>query len=101
MKNFLKIQPEDWKREREIGQTSFIIKRAIIFAIVLTPLILFLSFLFRYENEGLRVGTVVIQIIGASVGISIGEWYELESAYRKSAREKNLRKVIEYEKKED
>ena len=33
IRNYLKIQPEDYIKEREIGRTSFVIKRAIIFAI--------------------------------------------------------------------
>jgi hypothetical protein len=100
MKNFLKIQPEDWETEREIGQTSFIIKRAIIFAIILTPLILLVNFLFGSENESLQVGAIVIQIIGTSIFISVSEWYSLESAHQKSARKKNSDKIIEYGEKE-
>lgn len=100
MKNFLKIQPEDWESEREIGQTSFIIKRAIIFAVVLLPLFLLEDFLFRSENESFQVGVIVIQIIGVSIFISVSEWYSLESAFQKSARRKNLEKITKYGEKE-
>ncbi len=88
MKNPLKIQPKDWIKEREIGQISFIIKRSIIFAIILLPICLTIDYLLSSENENFRVSTIIIPIISASIGISIGEWYSLESAYRKSVKEK-------------
>ncbi len=96
MRNFLKIQPEVWKREREIGQTSFIIQRAVIFAVFLTPVVLLINFLFSSENDSHQVGATVIQIIGTSILISVSEWYSLESAFQKSARKKNSNNITEY-----
>jgi hypothetical protein len=89
MKNFLRIQPDEWKREREIGQFSFIIKRAIIFGAILIPLILIEDFLFRPENEKFRVSAIIIPVIAISIGVSVIEWYSLESAYQKSVRKKS------------
>jgi len=44
MKNFLKVKPEDYVKEREIGQTSFIIQRAVVIALFLVPLNLLIWF---------------------------------------------------------
>lgn len=90
MKNFLKIQPEDWKREREIGQVSFVIKRAIIFAAYLTPMHLLLNFLLASKDENYRFGKYIITGILTSVGLSVGEWLSLECQYWKNMRKEDL-----------
>ena len=100
MKNFLRIQPDEWKREREIGQFSFIIKRAIIFGAILIPLILIEDFLFRSENEKFRASAIIIPVIAISIGISISEWYSLESAYQKSVRKSQINLNV-YDKKKE
>ena len=86
MKNFLRIQPEEWKKERELGQFSFIIKRAIIFASMLLPLMLINDYLFRSESVEFRIGPTVIFSIGMSVLAGVTEWFNLEFRYRKSVR---------------
>ena len=100
MKNFLKIKPDDWKRERKIGQVSFILKRAVIFAIILTPLNLLVNFLLLSENEKFRPGAYIFRAIIMSVGFSVGEWAILEYEYRKNMRKENLAGSKDYGEKE-
>jgi uncharacterized membrane protein YqgA involved in biofilm formation len=92
MKNPLKIQPEDWIKERKIGQISFIIQRSIIFAVIFSIVLLPFYFVINYFlssiNEGIKFSTMIIFIISTSIGNSIGEWHSLESAYKKSLKEK-------------
>lgn len=89
MKNFLKISPEVWKKERAIGQTSFIIKRTIAFSIVLLPLFLVINYLMLSEKEVFRVSQSVIPAIFTSLLMSINQWAELEYNYRKNTSKEN------------
>ncbi len=90
MKNFLKIKSEDWKKERELGQLSFVIKRTIIFTIIIAPLCLAANYLLSYESEDFKIGSSIITAIGVSIGNAISEWYSLESAYQKSMRKEKV-----------
>ncbi|MCY7347883.1 MAG: hypothetical protein LH614_16925 [Pyrinomonadaceae bacterium] len=99
MKNFLRIKPEDWEKEREIGQISFIIKRTIIFAIFLIPLNLLSNYLLSDTKE-VRPGINIFTGVTMSVAVSINEWIGLEYQYRKSVRKNRLDKSENYGEKE-
>jgi hypothetical protein len=83
MKNPLKIQAEDWLKEREIGQTSFIIKRAVIFALLVIPFNLLVQF---FLSDKFRAGITIFTAILMSIGFAIIEWSTLEYNYWKNKR---------------
>ncbi len=91
MKNFLKVKPEKWKKEREIGQISFIIQRAVIFSLFIIPLQLLVNFILISKDENLRIAYIIFSSVILSFTLSIYEWIGLEFSYRKSINDKKLK----------
>ena len=94
MKNPLKIQPEEWIKEREIGQFSFFMKRTVVFSLFFIPINLLINYLLSFINDDLKISAPIRMAIILAIGIAAGEWWGLESEYRKSIKieksEKNL-----------
>lgn len=88
MKNPLKIQPEDWIKEREIGQFSFVLKRAIIFTLILLPIYFVFDYFLSLINEDWRLSGVVRNAVISGLTLSVSERYGLESEYRKLVKNK-------------
>ncbi len=88
MKNPLKIKPEVWAKEREIGQFSFFLKRTIIFTIILFPGLFLVNFFLSYTNKSLRFVEIIGNAVSIGIATAAGEWWNLESEYRKIQKEK-------------
>jgi hypothetical protein len=86
MKNFLKVQPDEYVKERAIGKTSFIIRQAIVIALFLVPLNLLVWYFLSHNTS---VGINILNSMMISVGLSIIEWASLEYNYWKNERRKD------------
>lgn len=81
MKNFLKVEPKDYAKERKIGRVSFAIKRAMILALFIIPL----SFLSKFFlDENFSVGEGMLTAILISAGLALSELALLEYQYQKN-----------------
>ena len=92
MKNPLKIQPEEWIKEREIGQFSFFLKRTIVYSLFFIPINLIINYLLSFINEDSRMSAPTTMAIGFAIGIAAGDWQSLESEYRKSIKKEKSEK---------
>jgi len=86
MKNPLKIQAEDWVKEREIGQFSFFLKSAVIFTLIAIPFCLLINFLLNFINEDWKINSIIVTSIVSGTTLAFSQWSGLESNYRKSVK---------------
>ena len=71
MKNPLKIQPEEWIKEREIGQFSFFMKRTVVFTLLMFPFCLMLNFLLGFINEEWKISSIISSAFSGGSAIAL------------------------------